>query len=171
VFVVYKFTGAAPTYTYIFDRSAAPPGVGAGTISNFNDNVAVGNNAKFATYVSQYNTNLSIMNSRISQVSQATSFYEQYSNGTLQNVVSGLPATGFAPYDASPNFSIGSARNTTTFRGYMCELVAFNVYLNTSQRQSIEGYLAWKWGLQGSLPGGHPYTEAAPIGIQYAGSQ
>lgn len=171
VFVVYKFTGAAPTYSYIFDRSAPPPGSGSGTISNFNDAVAVGNNAKFATYVSQYNTNLSIMNCRISQASQATSFYEQYSNGTLQNVVSGLPATGFAPYDASPNFSVGSARATTNFTGQMCELAVFNVYLNTSQRQSIEGYLAWKWGLEGSLPSGHPYASAAPAGIPYAGSQ
>jgi hypothetical protein len=171
VFVVYKFTGAAPTYTYIFDRSAGPLGGGAGTMSNYNGDVTVGNNGRVATYVSQYNTNLSIMNSRLSQASQATSFYEQYSNGTLQNVVSGSPATGFAPYDASPNFSIGAARATTNFRGYICELAVFNVYLNTSQRQSIEGYLAWKWGLQGSLPGGHPYAAAAPIGIPNAGSQ
>lgn len=111
------------------------------------------------------------MNCRISQASQATSFYQQYSNGTLQNVVSGSPAAGFAPYDASPNFSIGSARSSTTFTGQICELAAFNVYLNTSQRQSIEGYLAWKWGLEGSLPSGHPYASAAPAGIPYAGSQ
>jgi hypothetical protein len=29
-------------------------------------------------------------------------------------------------------------------------------------RQLIEGYLAWKWGLQGDLPAGHPYENAAP---------
>tara|TARA_B110000285_G_scaffold33236_1_gene34795 strand:- start:4673 stop:5506 length:834 start_codon:yes stop_codon:yes gene_type:complete len=26
-----------------------------------------------------------------------------------------------------------------------------------------EGYLAWKWGLQGNLPNAHPYKNAAPI--------
>lgn len=26
-----------------------------------------------------------------------------------------------------------------------------------------EGYLAWKWGLQGNLPNNHPYKNAAPI--------
>jgi hypothetical protein len=31
-------------------------------------------------------------------------------------------------------------------------------------RQTIEGYLAWKWGLEGSLPGDHPYKSAAPAG-------
>lgn len=29
--------------------------------------------------------------------------------------------------------------------------------------QKIEGYLAWKWGLQGSLPWDHPYVGAAPV--------
>jgi len=171
VFVVYKFTGSAPTYTYIFDRSSAPPNSGLGTMSNFNGAVSVANNAGTATYVSQFNTTLSIMNCRISQASQATSFYQQYSNGTLQNVVSGSPAAGFTPYDSSPQFSVGSARATTNFTGHLCEIAVFNVFLNTSQRQSVEGYLAWKWGLQGSLPGGHPYAAAAPSGIQYAGSQ
>lgn len=29
-------------------------------------------------------------------------------------------------------------------------------------RQKMEGYLAWKWGLESTLPGGHPYKDAAP---------
>ena len=29
-------------------------------------------------------------------------------------------------------------------------------------RELIEGYLAWKWGLEGDLPGGHPYKNAPP---------
>ena len=27
-----------------------------------------------------------------------------------------------------------------------------------SNRQIVEGYLAWKWGLQTSLPSDHPYN-------------
>jgi hypothetical protein len=42
------------------------------------------------------------------------------------------------------------------------EVVVFNTTLGTSDRQLVEGYLAWKWGLQGSLPGGHPYKSVAP---------
>jgi len=34
-----------------------------------------------------------------------------------------------------------------------------NTLLN---RQKLEGYLAWKWGLEGNLPVGHPYKGAAP---------
>ncbi len=31
-------------------------------------------------------------------------------------------------------------------------------------QQTIEGYLAWKWGLQGALPGDHPHKNAPPGG-------
>jgi hypothetical protein len=31
-----------------------------------------------------------------------------------------------------------------------------------NNRQLVEGYLAWKWGLVGNLPGGHPYKTLAP---------
>lgn len=32
----------------------------------------------------------------------------------------------------------------------------------TSQRQRLEGYMAWTFGLQGNLPAGHPYASRAP---------
>ena len=171
VFVVYKFTGSAPTNTYIFDRSSAPLNSGGGTMSNTNGTVSVANNARTATYTSQFNTSLSIMNSRLSQASSGTSFYEQYSNGTLQSVVSGSPAANFTPYDSSPNFSVGAARTSTNFTGQLCEVVVYNIYLSSTQRQQIEGYLAWKWGLQTSLPSGHPYADATPSAIVFEGSQ
>jgi hypothetical protein len=49
-----------------------------------------------------------------------------------------------------------------TFEGDIAELIVTH-YADTATRQRIEGYLAWKWGLQGSLPGGHPYESAAPV--------
>jgi hypothetical protein len=57
--------------------------------------------------------------------------------------------------------------------GYINEVIAYNSVLGTTQRQQVEGYLAWKWGLQASLPTNHPYygstpnhphASAAPIG-------
>jgi hypothetical protein len=35
--------------------------------------------------------------------------------------------------------------------------------LAPGDRERIEGYLAWKWCLQGKLPAGHPYKSAAPM--------
>jgi hypothetical protein len=42
------------------------------------------------------------------------------------------------------------------------EIVLYNVVLSTTNIQKIEGYLAWKWGLQANLPSGHPYKSSAP---------
>jgi len=39
----------------------------------------------------------------------------------------------------------------------MSEVILFNRVLTTSESQQVEGYLAWKWGLQKSLPANHPY--------------
>ncbi len=47
------------------------------------------------------------------------------------------------------------------FSGQMHEIIVCGV-LTTTQRQQLEGYLAWKWGLQGSLPSNHPYKAAKP---------
>jgi len=68
------------------------------------------------------------------------------------------------------NFNItsyGLGVNTNTgdyfvWNGYYAELLYFNVQLSEANRQKIEGYLAWKWGLQALLPGGHPHASAAP---------
>ena len=46
--------------------------------------------------------------------------------------------------------------------GDVAEVVVCDAALSTGDRQKVEGYLAWKWGLQGNLPGGHPYENAAP---------
>jgi hypothetical protein len=49
--------------------------------------------------------------------------------------------------------------------GYLAEVISVpnsGAVLPTAERQKIEGYLAWKWGLQGSLPVGHPYENNPP---------
>jgi len=46
--------------------------------------------------------------------------------------------------------------------GDLAEVIVFSNALTTPDRQQVEGYLAWKWGLQTNLPGSHPYKNAAP---------
>lgn len=46
--------------------------------------------------------------------------------------------------------------------GDIAEIVIIDQTDNTTQRQKMEGYLAWKWGLEGDLPNDHPYKNAAP---------
>ncbi len=48
------------------------------------------------------------------------------------------------------------------FTGTIGEILIFNRDLTTSETQSIEGYLACKWGLQNRLPANHPYRATCP---------
>jgi hypothetical protein len=44
----------------------------------------------------------------------------------------------------------------------MSEVLLYTTPLTTVQRQQVEGYLAWKWGLVGSLPANHPFRLFPP---------
>ena len=43
--------------------------------------------------------------------------------------------------------------------GYFAEIIGF---VDNSQQERVEGYLAWKWGLVANLPAGHPYKNNRP---------
>jgi len=61
--------------------------------------------------------------------------------------------------------TIGQSRNNNghTVEGMIGEVLVFARVLSDTDRQLVEGYLAWKWGLEGDLPSGHPYKSAAPL--------
>ena len=46
--------------------------------------------------------------------------------------------------------------------GDIAEIVIYDSALSQSDRESVEGYLAHKWGLTAKLPIGHPYKSVAP---------
>jgi len=54
--------------------------------------------------------------------------------------------------------SIGSVYSGASwFNGTISEIMIFNTTLSNTDRQAVEGYLAWKWQLNTSLPTTHPY--------------
>jgi methionine-rich copper-binding protein CopC len=46
--------------------------------------------------------------------------------------------------------------------GVIAEVVVVQTAMSDTDRQKLEGYLAWKWGMQANLPANHPYKSAAP---------
>lgn len=44
----------------------------------------------------------------------------------------------------------------------MGELLVFDRALSQAEREAVEGYLTWKWGLVANLPGSHPYKSVSP---------
>lgn len=78
-----------------------------------------------------------------------------------RNGAAGTPAaTGGATWTVN-----GIAVSPTAgFRlaGDLGEIVLFDRVPSASDRQLMEGYLAWKWGSQASLAGGHPFASVSP---------
>jgi hypothetical protein len=52
---------------------------------------------------------------------------------------------------------------TPTFGGDFAEFLVVPSSVSLEVRQTIEGYLAWKWGLQTSLIANHPYINRPPL--------
>ena len=88
-------------------------------------------------------------------------------------VIQYTPTNGYIWLNGTLNFTISSSsfgRSAISFAkrggnymyGYYYEIAYYNSVLTTTNRQLMEGYLAWKWGLQANLPLGHPYKSAAP---------
>ena len=78
---------------------------------------------------------------------------------------------GTTAYTAPPNQGnelVLFANRGTNARpdGFVAEVVGTTDALSTADRQTLEGYLANKWGLSGNLPPDHPYktTNVPPVG-------
>ena len=96
----------------------------------------------------------SIMMANIAPTVQYT-----YKNGTQQATESTTLTAGTSPALTIGRYTAGA---NEYYQGYVYEMIVYTTNLTTTQRQSIEGYLGWKWGLQASLSNGHPYLTANP---------
>jgi hypothetical protein len=96
-----------------------------------------------------------------SQVVNDLSYYAYY-NGYLAGYYGvGTPMTTAAKL----NIGFSGALNPNIpggMRGYIYEIIAYNRVVEAEERQTIEGYLAWKWRMEDLLPTAHPYYIAAP---------
>ena len=84
--------------------------------------------------------------------SQAISF--TYSNNRAQQMYLGgvLGTTNCMMSDPGRDHMVGALYETLQFRRILTD----------SERQQIEGYLAWKYGTQATLPSEHPYLNSPP---------
>ena len=72
-------------------------------------------------------------------------------------------ANALSTSDPTYTLQLGAAGNgNLLLTGDYSEFLVFDSQLSTTNQQLVEGYLAWKWGLQGNLPAGHPYANGAP---------
>ena len=82
--------------------------------------------------------------------------WRYYVDGTaIHTVTANTFAAGTAP-------QIGFDAGGGAMDGQIAEIIDCTAVLTTPERQRVEGYLAWKYGLVASLPTGHPYKSERP---------
>jgi methionine-rich copper-binding protein CopC/lysophospholipase L1-like esterase len=92
----------------------------------------------------------------ISVLTYSGSQWISWLNGTQ-----GAASTGARGSYPGTSLYLGNGYNGY-WNGRFGEVIATTSSLATEDRQKLEGYLAWKWGLQTNLPADHPYKNAAP---------
>jgi hypothetical protein len=98
-----------------------------------------------------------IVSLTVTPTSYARGFLTLYVNGTSRATgTETIPITN--PF--ATNLILSRDSNTSTATYY--ELISFANAVTDIERQQIEGYLAWKWGIQTSLPTTHPYYRVSP---------
>ena len=163
LFLVGNLTSRPSSYGRMINMNTTTDGFGfLGTFNNsFNFATFTGpggatwydTNSNTPTSTVASSPNLSIMGMTISATS-LTPFFDG-------NVLNSKTNSG------STASTTGMCLNGISFAGqgvnaHFAEVFLFNSPLSTSQRQQVEGYLAWKWGLQSSLPSTHAYAKFSP---------
>jgi hypothetical protein len=73
-------------------------------------------------------------------------------------------STGQTLRTSTKDLQIGRTAFSTGYSsGNIGEILIFSSILTDTNRQIIEGYLAYKWGFTSSLPNTHPYKYAPPM--------
>jgi hypothetical protein len=86
---------------------------------------------------------------------------EGYRNGTLLQTSTATPNTINSLNDTV--IEIGRRSWAPSFlNADISELLLVRAALSTTDRQLLEGYLAWKWGLVANLPANHPFKSTPP---------
>ena len=140
VFLVTKYNGG---YGFMLGDWS---GSGNGGSYNFH-----GNGASAIFHSAHASANIRHADARFFQNGTAKNKYSAW--GTDFSILS-LVTTGNV---VANNFSNDRNYNGRCFNGDLAELIVFNHPLATGEVQMVEGYLAHKWGLTGSLPSTHPF--------------
>lgn len=79
------------------------------------------------------------------------------------NTVSAVSSTGITPLNYNGIYSMGRYGGEGFYVDMqMGEFVILASSASQGDREKLEGYLAHKWGLTGSLPNNHPYKTVGP---------
>ena len=161
IFAVFQNTNGSSGFPYIFNITAG---------SNRAYMLSTSGNLRVSSGVGSANTGgsvgLSTNTNQIITMATGASSTLVYQNGGVNGAGSTVsPSSTINVSGAtvtSSNLTIGGNATNEAWTGHFCEIIIVNTSLTDAQRQRIEGYLAWKWNLVGSLPTNHPHYSLKP---------
>jgi hypothetical protein len=166
-FMIYQRTGGG-TFDTLVTRTVsnvAAPTDFFTTVSNGNFSRSIGNGTAYTDYntTSGSNfTNVTTPSLYYANATAATGLLDAFNFATPTDQSSGT-LTGVYYGDTATAIYIGTrADSVTTLTASVAEVIVYSTTPSDQQRQQIEGYLAWKWGLVANLPAGHPYKNYPP---------
>ena len=113
------------------------------------------------------NTNSNIVNSPVLvSVIFGRSPNAVYINGTIPSAGVSNFALGSLSLNGLPTWSISG----TAFLGYIGEIISYPSALSILNQQKVEGYLAWKWGIQSELTPQSLWKYTPPTGDAVPGA-
>ena len=139
--------------------------LGGTTINSQNNNLVLGyaltNLSRFAFWANDVDASVpsyqnTLEPTRIWMFEKSSSGRQIFVNGTRAN-----GDTNLATLRSWDGAAIGRYF-TRFYQGTIHEVLIFNISLSSDRRQKMEGYLAHKWGLAGSLSSSHPFKSNAP---------
>ena len=166
-FIIYQRTGGG-TYDTLVTRGlinlAAPVDFYTNiSTGNFSRNIGNGTaQADYNTTSGSNFTNVTIPSLYYANATAANGLRDAFNFATPTDPSSGI-LTGVYYADNGTAIYIGTrADSVTRLTASVAEVIVYSTTPTDQQRQTIEGYLAWKWGLVASLPAGHPYKNYPP---------
>lgn len=129
----------------------------------------IGASGKYARAL-QINTSPSFISSNpaVTSLNPNPHIYSYYKSGTFYsfNDIGTVVSTGTTTQSISGLiWGINTGTVSTNSDIIISELLVFNKVLSTGERQQLEGYLAYKWGLADALPTTHPYYQGKNLGL------
>jgi hypothetical protein len=158
---IFGFIQSPSTLTYDYDVASAIPyyteaGRGFSLFTNWYGGNRIGYETRFGNTTllpkAIYNENMNTaVGSGYLNGSNATNHTATAANTTCSGYIVGGRWWSNAPPPSGSRFS-----------GVYHEIIAYDRGLINSERQQVEGYLAWKWNLNKSLPTNHPFYKVSP---------
>ena len=151
VFIVYKY-GTASGGLSMMLVFPDYQNVGYGSLGDFSIRGNGSGNIQLSGDINDAGNNIYVVNGTSMAVGNAYG----YNLVNTQIITSG-----------SSKLQLSSSFGSRFYIGTIAEVIYYNnASMTASQRQQLQGYLMWKWGIQSSLPSNHPYLQVPPNSFQ-----